>query len=321
MSKSTKIWLVIAASLVLIGCIICWSVLAMLKWDFTKLSTSKYETNNHEINESYKNIVIVTNTADIAFVACKDSSTTVVCYEQNNAIHSVSVQGGILNVELVDTRKWYDRIGINIGTPKITIYIPQGEYGDLSISSNTGNVEIPKDFQFSSINVSVSTGDVMCYASAAGAVNIAASTGDIGVKNISAASLALSVSTGKVTASGVTCEGKVTVSASTGKAYLTDVTCKNLVSTGDTGHICLTNVIAAQNLSVKRSTGDVRLEGCDAADIAIQTDTGDVTGTILTDKVFVVSTDTGRKEVPNSTSGGRCEITTNTGDIKIEIQQ
>ena len=46
MSKITKIWLIIAASFVLIGCIIFGGVMTMLKWDFTKLSTDKYETND-----------------------------------------------------------------------------------------------------------------------------------------------------------------------------------------------------------------------------------------------------------------------------------
>ena len=68
MKKSTKIWLIIAASLVLIGLIIFAGVMSMVKWDFKKLSTVKYETNNYEITEEYRNISIVTNTADIVFV-------------------------------------------------------------------------------------------------------------------------------------------------------------------------------------------------------------------------------------------------------------
>ena len=64
MSKITKIWLIIAASLVLVGCIIFGGVMTMLKWDFTKLSTGKYETHNYEIDEKFNNISIVTDTAE-----------------------------------------------------------------------------------------------------------------------------------------------------------------------------------------------------------------------------------------------------------------
>ena len=63
---------------------------------------------------------------------------------------------------------------------------------------------------------------------------------------------------------------------------------------------------------------DVRFEGCDAGELSVRTDTGDVTGTLLSGKVFLVQSDTGRVEVPKTVSGGRCEIATDTGDILIE---
>ena len=50
-----------------------------------------------------------------------------------------------------------------------------------------------------------------------------------------------------------------------------------------------------------------------------KTYTGDVEGSVLTDKVFIVRTDTGRIDVPKSITGGRCEITTETGNIKISV--
>ena len=80
------------------------------------------------------------------------------------------------------------------------------------------------------------------------------------------------------------------------------------------------NVIATEKFSIKRSTGDVKFDSCDAAEIFVETDTGDVNGSLLTNKVFITKTDTGRINVPNSITGGKCEIITNTGDIKIQNQ-
>ena len=150
-------------------------------------------------------------------------------------------------------------------------------------------------------------------------ITIAASTGDIYAEGISASSLDLTVSTGNVTVSSVTCEEDITIGVSTGKTYLTDVACKNLTSTGSTGDISLKNVISTENISVERSTGDITLDRSDAAELFIMTSTGDVEGSLLTNKVFIIKTDTGRINVPNSITGGRCEITTDTGDIKISI--
>ena len=140
------------------------------------------------------------------------------------------------------------------------------------------------------------------------------------MEKISAESMDLSVTTGRIAVSDLTCAGDVKVNVSTGKADITDAGCRNFVSSGKTGDLLMKNVIAAEKLSVVRSTGDVKLEGCDAAEIFIETDTGDVTGTILSEKVFIVETDTGRIDVPKSANGGRCEITTDTGNVRISIR-
>lgn len=79
------------------------------------------------------------------------------------------------------------------------------------------------------------------------------------------------------------------------------------------------NVIASGKFTCKRDTGDVKLTLCDAAELYIKTDTGDVTGSLKTDKIIFAQTDTGKVSVPKTTTGGRCEIETDTGDIKITI--
>lgn len=321
MRTRTKVWLIVAASLVLIGCILFVGVMSMLKWDFTKLSTGKYENNDYKIHEDYQHISIIIDTADIVFVPCESTTPSVSCYEQKNNKHSVSVKDGTLEIEIVDTRKWYENTGINFGTPKIAVYIPEGEYGKLSVKASTGNVEIPEMFKFRSIDISVSTGDVKNYASALEGVKIKTTTGNICIEDASADSLDLTASTGKVTASGVTCEGDITVGVSTGKTYLSNIRCKSVISSGSTGDILLKNVIATERFSIERSTGNVKFDGSDAAEIFVKTDTGDVSGNLLTDKVFITKTDTGDVDVPKTVTGGRCEITTDTGDIEIKTRQ
>ena len=321
MRKKTKVWLIIAACLVLIGSIIFGGVLTMLKWDFTKLSTVRCETNDYEIKDEYKNISIVTNTADIVFAPSESQTTVVVCCEQKNMKHSVAVQNGELAIKVNDARKWYEYIGINFGTPKITVYIPQGEYGALLVKSKTGSVEIPKDYKFKSIDVSQSTGNVTNYASASEDITVKTSTGSIRIEDVFANTLNLSVSTGGIVVSDATCEGDIKLKCSTGKTNLTNVECKNVVSNGNTGAISLKNVVAAGNFLIERSTGDVKLDGCDASEISVITDTGDVKGSLLTDKIFIVQTDTGDVDVPKTVTGGKCEIITSTGDIRISIKQ
>ena len=60
-------------------------------------------------------------------------------------------------------------------------------------------------------------------------------------------------------------------------------------------------------------------DSSDAAEIFVKTSTGDVSGSLLTEKVFITDTSTGKVSVPKTTTGGKCELITSTGDIKIEI--
>ena len=296
------------------------SIFVLMTLVLTSCVAKRLETNTYELNEEFSSILTKTSTADIILLPSDDEKCKVVCYEEANVKHSVLVSEGVLTINEVDTRKWYNHLNINVETPKITIYLPQSEYSSLVIENDTGDIDVPNDFTFESIDISLSTGDVNCCASTTGTARIGASTGDINVTDISVGMLEILTSTGDVTLSKVRCDGNVKINVTTGKTYLSDITCQNVVSSGDTGDISLNNVIAYGTISIERSTGDVELCKLDAQEIDITTSTGNVKGNLLTEKVFITKSSTGKIDVPNSITGGRCEITTDTGDIIISIQ-
>lgn len=321
MKKSMIVWLVIAAALILAGGMTFGCAMTMINWDFAKLSTDKYETREYEITDEFQNISVLADTADVTFLPSDGTACRVVCYEQTNVSHAVAVKDGTLTVELIDTRKWYEHIGFNFKTPKVTVYMPKGEYAALTVRTDTGDVHVSGEFHFEAIDATVSTGNVDCFASSSGQIRIKASTGNIGLQDVSAGSLDLGVSTGRVMMIRTNCATDINIKVSTGEAVLAGVTCQNLTSNGDTGDIDLTSVIASGSFSIVRSTGDVSFEGCDAAEILVTTSTGDVEGSLLSDKVFIVNTHTGEKDVPKTNTGGKCQITTSTGDIEISIER
>lgn len=320
MKQATKTWLIAAAALVMVGVLGFGGVMTRNHWDFAALGSTKYETNTFDISEGFDSISIHSDTDDIVFLPSDDGTCRVVFYERENEKHTASVQDGTLWIERIDTREWYDHLDFfSFGAPKMTVYLPLAEFAALVIDESTGDIVIPADFTFGSIDISVSSGDVDCSASSPGPIHIEAGTGDIHVEYLSAGELELSVSTGSAEVRSVACGGNVGVTVTTGKTVLTDVSCGSLVSGGSSGDITLENVIAAETISVERSTGDVRLEQCDAAELLVSTDTGDVTGSLLSEKVFLAQSDTGRIDVPKTTTGGTCEITTDTGDIVIAL--
>ena len=97
MKKTTKIWLITAGALVLAGCILFAGVMSTLKWDFTKLSTVSYETNTYEIADTFRDISIITDAADISFMLSGNGKCTVECREQAHATHSVTVEGDAIH--------------------------------------------------------------------------------------------------------------------------------------------------------------------------------------------------------------------------------
>lgn len=62
--------------------------------------------------------------------------------ERSNVKHEVLLNEGTLSVVVTDTRKWYEYIGIDFGKTKITVYIPAGDYGALSVKTDTGNIKL-----------------------------------------------------------------------------------------------------------------------------------------------------------------------------------
>ena len=223
MRKSTKVWLITATALVFGGGIIFAGVMSTLGWDFAKLSTVRYETNTYEIGETFSNISLTSDNADIIFALSDDGKCRVECYDEENAKHSAGVENDTLTVKVNSQKLWYDYIGLSLNSPRITVYLPKTEYNALFISESTGD-------------------------------------------------------------------------------------------------ITLSNVIAKEKISVERSTGDVKFNGCDATEIYVRTNTGDVTGSLLSNKTFIADTNLGDVDVPKNGNGGKCEIITDVGDIRITVE-
>ena len=320
MKKRAVTWIIIAVILVIIGSATVAAAMFFNKWDFSGISSAEYETNTHELSESFTDISVNTYTANILFVPSEDGKCRVECYEKTNLKHTVSISGGKLSINAEDETKWYDNIG-DFSEDYITIYLPESQYVSLFINSNTSDIEIPKDFGFQNIDISLSTGDVKNYASASDRISIETTTGLIYMENVSTSAINLAVTTGDIFADSVKCKGDINIIVSTGKVKLNDVRCTSLISNGNTGDIFLENVIAEKMFSVERSTGDIILNKSDAEEIFVTTDTGDVKGSLLNEKVFIISTDTGDVNVPGSVNGGRCEITTDTGDINLSVRR
>ena len=321
MMSTIKKWIIAALILLGAGVLLCGISFAVLGFDARKLNTVELETNIYEVSEDFLNITVKADIENITFVPSKDRICKVVCLEEKDNPHQVSVQGDTLTIGKNEKQKiQFFHFNVITESPKIEIYLPNMDYQTLSVDANTGDVDITKGFTFENISVMLDTGDVSCQADVRGDMNIETNTGHMILSEVSALGMKLTSDTGSMDITNIVLSGDMEIREGTGRVNMENVTCGNLTSKGDTGNLVMTNVIASGEFNIERDTGKIEFNECDAETIYVKTDTGSVTGSLLSEKVFITDTDTGNVDVPKTITGGRCEITTDTGNIKIRVE-
>ena len=344
--KRSIIALLIAIALIVFGTVLAGCSLWNMRgdWDPTagwEQFTGKKELVNVQgtISEEFTNIDMDIFWIDVELLPSPDGT----CYFQAAIYESmpctVTAENGTLKVHQADNRRPHEHIGINWNEPTLKLYLPADTYDQLTVLASTSDLRIPQDFTFKNVNIATDTGDATLNCQVDEQVNIATDTGDIHLDAVTCDSISVSTDTGFVRIQNTDVAQMLSATSSTGSKVLTAVKCGSLKIESTTGDNTLRNVTVAGNAQLESDTGDWELEnvivsgdawldsstgdwelnGFDAANITIRTDTGDVEGTLLSDKIFFADSDTGDVEVPRTTSGGTCEITTSTGDIEIDI--
>lgn len=300
MNKTTKVWIIIAVVLTVLGLAIFAVSMASYDWNFSELNTEEYITTSCRLKGDFDEIFIDVDTTDIEFAPATEDECSILFFESEKVRHYAQVRNGTLFIGIEDNRKWYEFIQIVSKAPKMTVFLPQEEYLSLSIENDTGDLLIPKDFSFNKVEIDCDTSDISWSSSVNDIMKVETDTGSV---NIYSAVLS-----------------RLNISTDTGDVKLSDLACDRIYCESDTGDISLKNTVATNKFTISSDTGDVRFQKSDAAEMYIKTSTGDVRGTLLSEKVFLADSSTGNISLPKTTSGGKCEITTSTGDIKIEIK-
>ena len=268
---------------------------------FAGIASAKVDkkTKTYDSLESFTSIKIDTDVTDIDLKV--GDKAKVVCEETTKEVHHVSVSDNTLNIKFESKRKFYEQMfsfGQNL---KVTVYLPSISYNDLTIANDTGDINI------SSLNFKT--------------VSITSSTGNLSLDKVSVAETSyFKASTGSVKLNEVTTKS-LEVNTSTGNINLTKVTVlDNMKASASTGNVKMNNVLVAKKMTVKTSTGNIEAVDSDAESLSIEASTGNVKLGLLTDKIIFPETSTGSADYPHLTSGGKCEIKTSTGNIKVTIK-
>ena len=315
-----KGWMIAAAVLCVTGLVFAAVGLGQLNFDFTRLTVDQLRDGEYTASPSVTRLEIHVDTCDVTLLPTADEHCTVKYRSTDKCPLVVTEKEGTLSVRMENHRKWYDYIRFFSLPTTVTVYLPEATYEALTVRTDTGAVTVPQDLTFGRAEVHTSTGSIQWRASVTEELHLTADTGHITVEGASAGQMTLKASTGHVRVTEGTVAGDISARTSTGRVELTSLSCNKLEVTTSTGHIRLTDLRAAGALTAEASTGDITLLRADAASLTITTDTGDVTGSLLSEKIVFAQSDTGRVNVPRSTVGGRCEVTTDTGNITITIE-
>lgn len=317
-----QLWLTLFG-VMLIGAAILFIGVIRHKDNLVELNSAEYIETTIDIGDDFHNVSVSTESENITFLLSENDTCRVAFRVLENADVSASVQDDTLTVRVENPSNIDTRLGIitiNEGEGSVVVYLPKDSYDSVTASSSCGEISVPENFSFENVEISTSIGDVEYCAASNGSITIDGSTSNLHLYDLTAESIDLTVSTGDVTAESITCSGDLYLSVSTGESTLADITCQNFTSDGSVGSIEMNHLLAENLISIERSIGGVHFDKCDAGELFVTTSTGDVTGSLLSDKVFITDSSTGDIHTPETITGGKCKISTSTGNIDMTIE-
>lgn len=318
MKTAKKVSVILAVFMISGGLVLSTAGYAMLGGDLTKLNSMPLVQNTYTVEEDFENIHIDSSGADVQFAPSKNGKCYVDCTESDNVRHTVEVKNNTLNIKLIDNRKWYEHIGIFWSSMKVTVYLTKEKYDSLYIRTASGDIDIPSQYCFNDAELYSASGDAVFFAKVKNELKAKASSGSIFLRGIKPKYVTAESSSGDVSLSSVEAKGTITANTKSGDLSLRGINCKKLIANTSSGDTDLTSTEAG-SIECKSVSGDIELRHCDAKVLKFNTSSGDVKGTLSSDKIFTTDTSSGSVKVPKTTTGGICEITTVSGDIRITI--
>ncbi len=344
MKKTKKCALFISLVMMIAGAAIFFIAFAIAGFKFQNLSAEKITTQNFEIKEPFQRISVSSYEYDLNILKSEDEKCRIVYTGDEKQPLVCNVMGKELVIDLHNNKKWYENIGLNFqfalpDDTGITVYLPEKEYEAINASSYSGAIDIESGFSFDEANFDTSSGnikasgmtaeklDIQSYSgkidiseiSSSDNINVGTQSGAIHAGNVDANNVAVDSYSGKVSLENLIAKGSLLVGTQSGNAALSGSADSVTVNTYS-GRVNLENAIAKTSLSVETQSGNVVLNDCDAGEITVDTYSGSVSGSLLSDKIFVTSTYSGSVNVPISSGTEICTITTQSGNINLSIQ-
>lgn len=272
----------------------------------------------------------------------------------NEDYHDVTLENGTLRI--VRNKQQKERRFFFSVSGELTLYLPEGQYQSLDVTTASGNMEVRQDF--GSVHITGASGDVTLAGTYPGRVTVQTASGDVSLEGVFGGELEVLTASGSQNLKGRFASGKLrsasgdmelsgasfaedlTTETASGDMTLSNVLARGLrlrSASGDvhmervcaetlnvesrSGDMDLERVLSKGDFLCKTTSGDVFLEGCDSPQMGFTTVSGDISGSLLHGKQFSCRTVSGEMNLPGGTPRGTCSISTVSGDADLEIDE
>ena len=109
---------------------------AAWRHDYTPLTV-----NNYPVSGNFTNVSVTDYYADVQFRVSRDGSVSVVTRDAADVTHTVRVEGNTLTVTRPEPSVGQRLFHHEDDDPEVTIYLPAGNYGALTVSNTSGDIE------------------------------------------------------------------------------------------------------------------------------------------------------------------------------------
>ena len=220
------------------------------------------------------NISIKTNMSDVNIKKSTDGKVKVELYSNHIKEYSINNESGELKIYLSDNKRWFNFFRNKIAN--IVIYLPDGYDKEITINSNTGDINIE--------NFSLCT------------VNAFLDYGNIKVDNLD--TLKASLNTGDIKVGTV---GDLVISARTGDVKVENVNNYLDINT-NIGDIKLERVTLNNNSNIKSNIGDIKIKSLNGRYVNANSRVGEVkveNNNRFSDIELTITSDVGEIKVYN----------------------
>lgn len=283
MKKKTKLLMIIASALVLVGLALSLTAYAMVGFNPKAMQKKALTETVIDITDDITALKIDELFTDVKILPAADGDAHIVCREQRNVQHIVSTKGTTVTVEARDNRRLYESF-LNLWDMELLIYLPVkiGMTVDISIAGGDVGIHGFDSAVFDKIKVKTASGDLKLTHTNATEIDLDTASGDVEIANVEARNFKATTASGDVEADGL---------------------------------------IAQSRLMIKTASGDVELDNADAFNkgISIETASGDVECNLLSPKTLSTHSVSGHIDTPRGGIGAPCEIKTTSGDIEVEF--